>query len=49
LIYLQAHHIIPFEMFGIARYEEANQLSNLMTLCIGCHKMVHSGRIPLPS
>ena len=32
------HHIIPFRIFGIKRYEEANQIDNLLTLCIGCHR-----------
>lgn len=35
---LDVHHIIPFRVFGIERYEEANHLSNLITLCIQCHK-----------
>jgi 5-methylcytosine-specific restriction endonuclease McrA len=34
---LPVHHIIPFRKFGFDRYQEANQLSNLVTLCIGCH------------
>ena len=31
------HHKIPFRKFGIKRYLEANDLSNLITLCNSCH------------
>lgn len=31
------HHIIPFKVYGIERYKEANRLENLMTLCHTCH------------
>jgi len=34
---LDVHHIIPFREFGLVRYKEANQLSNLITLCRPCH------------
>lgn len=34
------HHIIPFREFGRKRYEEANNLKNLITLCNICHKKV---------
>lgn len=34
---LPVHHIIPFRKFGLEKYKEANQLSNLITLCIPCH------------
>lgn len=34
---LDVHHIIPFRTFGIARYEEANKLDNLISLCPHCH------------
>ncbi len=30
-------HIIPFKIFGIERYREANKLSNLISLCRKCH------------
>jgi hypothetical protein len=30
-------HIVPFREFGLGRYLEANDLSNLMTLCRSCH------------
>lgn len=33
---LQVHHCIPFVTF--ASYLEANQLDNLQTLCMSCHK-----------
>lgn len=35
------HHIVPFEVYGLERYEEANRLENLMTLCITCHMNCH--------
>lgn len=31
------HHIAPFREFGLERYEDANKLENLMTLCHSCH------------
>jgi len=37
---LPVHHIMPFCEFGLARYEEANQLTNLITLCRSCHRYV---------
>lgn len=35
---LHVHHVVPFREFGIERYEDANQLSNLVSLCSTCHK-----------
>ena len=32
------HHKIPFRVFGLKRYAEANLLSNLVILCDSCHK-----------
>lgn len=32
---LQVHHIVPFESFEA--WEEANNLDNLISLCISCH------------
>lgn len=32
------HHKIPFRKFGIERYKQANELSNLITLCKHCHR-----------
>lgn len=32
------HHVIPFRIFGLTRYLEANTLSNLLTLCRPCHR-----------
>lgn len=34
---LEVHHIIPFDKYGVERYEEANKLENLVTLCTSCH------------
>lgn len=34
---LSVHHRIPFRDFGLERYLEANDLSNLMSLCRSCH------------
>ena len=32
------HHIVPFRLFGLERYIEANRLTNLITLCEACHR-----------
>lgn len=32
------HHVIPFREFGLKRYEEANDLQNLIVLCTRCHR-----------
>lgn len=37
---LDVHHIIPFRFFGLEKYEEANKLENLITLCRSCHVTV---------
>ena len=37
---LDVHHIRPFRLFGIEHYREANQLTNLITLCDRCHTLV---------
>lgn len=39
---LSVHHIIPFVSFD--SYKEANELSNLVALCEGCHRKRHSGQ-----
>lgn len=47
---LSVHHIIPFREFGIERYEEANKLENLISLCRICHTVVENNKttcIPL--
>lgn len=44
---LDVHHIIPFREFGLKRYKEANQLSNLITLCRPCHVKADRGEIPI--
>lgn len=36
------HHIVPFREFSIERYEEANKLENLITLCTSCHMKTES-------
>lgn len=36
------HHIVPFNEFGLERYQEANRLGNLMTLCHPCHMKVEN-------
>lgn len=40
---LDVHHIQDFREFGIERYQEANQLSNLISLCRCCHSHITSG------
>lgn len=35
---LDVHHKIPFRFFGRQNYIEANRLSNLITLCMKCHR-----------
>ncbi len=37
---LQVHHLIPFTRFGHDRYREANQLPNLISLCVECHTTI---------
>lgn len=37
---LHVHHIIRFGDFGEKRYQEANTLSNLISLCRPCHLIV---------
>lgn len=34
---LDVHHLIPFREFGLERYESANHLANLRSLCPACH------------
>lgn len=34
---LDVHHIVPFRLFGVERHIEANDLSNLVSLCMVCH------------
>lgn len=36
---LIVHHKIPFRLFGRGRYQKANNLDNLTTLCVFCHKI----------
>lgn len=44
---LQVHHIIPFHSFD--DYREANQLQNLITLCVSCHQKVEWGSLTVQS
>lgn len=37
---LDVHHIIPFRVFGVQNFLQANKLSNLVTLCNTCHVVV---------
>jgi len=37
---LDVHHINPFRSFGLARYKEANALSNLISVCRSCHRAI---------
>ena len=37
---LDVHHIIPFRIFGLKNYEKANRLSNLISLCNPCHRVI---------
>lgn len=41
------HHIVPFREFGRERYEEANRLENLITLCDHHHAKVENGEVEL--
>jgi endogenous inhibitor of DNA gyrase (YacG/DUF329 family) len=50
---LPVHHIVPFREFGYIpgeneNYKLANNLLNLITLCISCHNRAERGKIPLP-
>lgn len=49
---LDVHHIIPFRTFNYIpgeneNYLQANELSNLISLCRSCHIQVEAGHIPL--
>jgi 5-methylcytosine-specific restriction endonuclease McrA len=43
---LHVHHIQPAYTFN-GDYESANKLTNLITLCIPCHKKAERGEIPV--
>jgi len=47
--HLDVHHLIPFRSFGVDRYEEANQLTNLVCMCRSCHITTEKGNIPVQS
>lgn len=38
---LDVHHLVSFQAFGLERYEEANGLTNLISLCKSCHSIRH--------
>ena len=40
-IELRVHHIVPFEAFN-GNWEAANDLANLVTLCVSCHGIVET-------
>lgn len=35
---MDVHHIMPFKLFGKKQYKKANRLSNLVALCMSCHR-----------
>lgn len=39
---LNVHHCIPFRVFGVHNYRQANELWNLLTLCGPCHGKTES-------
>lgn len=45
---IDVHHIIKCRLFN-GNYEQANDLSNLITLCRNCHIKIEHGKLPLPS
>lgn len=47
---LDVHHVVPFRNFGVAQYQQANRLSNLISLCNKCHLIVEHkmGHRPSP-
>lgn len=42
---LHVHHIVKFRRFGTERYQEANELTNLISLCGTCHPKAERGLI----
>jgi len=49
---LDVHHIMPFRTFNYIpeeneNYKQANELSNLITLCRTCHQLAEWGIIPV--
>lgn len=43
---LDVHHIKPFRTFN-GDYKQANQLTNLISLCNTCHTLAENNRIPI--
>lgn len=37
---LDVHHLIPFRKFGLKHFKQANDLNNLISLCMNCHQLV---------
>jgi len=51
---LDVHHITPFKSFQYVpgendNYIQANQLDNLVSLCMRCHALVEIGKLTLPN
>lgn len=49
---LDVHHLKPFREFGYIagendNYQQANELTNLISLCRSCHKRAEHGHIPI--
>jgi HNH endonuclease len=41
---LEVHHLIAFREFGVERHGEANDPSNLIALCLVCHRKIEGTR-----
>lgn len=49
---LDVHHVKPFRSFNYIpgeneNYRQANELTNLVCLCVKCHRKVERGKLPL--
>jgi 5-methylcytosine-specific restriction endonuclease McrA len=49
---LDVHHVVPFKSFNYIpgeneNYLQANELTNLVCLCMRCHRKVERGKLPL--
>lgn len=49
---LDVHHVTPFRSFSYVpgeneNYRQANELTNLVCLCMRCHRKVEQGNLPL--
>lgn len=45
---LDVHHITPFRKFGVENHKQANQIDNLISLCLECHMKVEYNEIECP-